>query len=97
MAMMSPIWPSWIRSSSSCRALQWRHIRPTPTLRFFFDRLLGQGQHLAGAGAVDRDRLLHEDVQALLDGVAEVDPAEGAAAWRGSPRRPACRQSIAFW
>ena len=35
MQVMSPIWPARMRSSSSQRALQWRHIRPTPTLRFF--------------------------------------------------------------
>src|SRR5262249_55167416 len=40
-------------------------------------RLLGQLEHLAGAGAVHRGGLLHEDVDALLDGVVEVDPAEG--------------------
>ena len=33
-------------------------------------------EHAAGGGAVHRDRLLHEDVQALLDGVAELHPAE---------------------
>ncbi len=32
---MSPIWPSWIRLNNSPRASQCRHIRPTPTLRFF--------------------------------------------------------------
>ena len=40
-------------------------------------RLFAQGQHPAGRRAVDRDRLLHEGVDALLDRVAEVDPAEG--------------------
>ena len=33
--MISPIWPSRRRFRSSLRASQWRHIRPTPTLRFF--------------------------------------------------------------
>ena len=35
-AINSPICPSRIRSTSACRALQWRTISPTPTLRFFF-------------------------------------------------------------
>ena len=34
--LMSPIAPSPMRLKSSPRASQWRHIRPTPTLRFFF-------------------------------------------------------------
>ena len=38
---------------------------------------LGQGQHLARGGAVDRGGLFHEDVQPLLDRVGEMDPAEG--------------------
>ncbi len=33
--MRSPISPALMRSYSSCRAAQCRHIRPTPTLRFF--------------------------------------------------------------
>ena len=46
-------------------------------LQVLLDRLLGQRQHLPRGRAVDGDRLLHEDVQALLDRVGEVDPAEG--------------------
>ena len=78
MERISPIWPSRSRFKSSLRASQWRHIRPTPTLRFFCGRPIGQRQHLPGAGPVDGRGLLHEDVDALVDGVAEVDPAEGA-------------------
>ena len=39
--------------------------------------LLAELEHLPRAGAVHGDRLLHEDVQPLGDGVGEVDPAEG--------------------
>ena len=38
--------------------------------------LLGQLEHLPRGRAVHGDRLLHEDVQALLDGVGEMHPAE---------------------
>jgi len=41
------------------------------------DRLLAELEHAAAARAVHRDRLLHEDVDALLNGVGEVDPAKG--------------------
>ena len=47
-----------------------RHLQ---ILRF---RFFGQGEHLAGAGAIDRHWLLHEDVQPFLDRIAEIDPAE---------------------
>ena len=40
-------------------------------------RFLAERQHPPRAGAVDRDRLLHEDVQPFLDGVGELHPAEG--------------------
>ena len=40
-------------------------------------RLLAQLEHPARGRAVGRHRLFHEDVQALLDGVAEMHPAEG--------------------
>ena len=39
-------------------------------------RLLGQLQHAAGGRAVGRQRLLHEDVQSLLDRVGEMHPAK---------------------
>ena len=55
-------------------------------------RLLGQLEHPAGGRAVDRDRLLHEDVEALLDGVGEMDPAEGRR--RGEDRDVARLQAI---
>ena len=40
------------------------------------------------AGRVGRERLLHEDVHALLDGVFELRGAEGGNSWSASPRRP---------
>ncbi len=56
---------------------------------------LGQGEHLARGRAVDSDRLFHEDVDALLDGVLEVYPAKGRR--RGKDRDVARRrQSMAF-
>ena len=61
-------------------------------LEVLLRRLLGQREHLARGGAVDRDRLLHEDVQALLDGVGEVDPAEGRR--RGEDRHVARLQAV---
>src|SRR4051794_10740175 len=45
-------------------------------LEVFLDRLLTQGQHPARGGAVDSDGLFHEDMEPLLDGVREVDPAK---------------------
>jgi len=39
--------------------------------------LFGEGEHAAGAWAVARERLFHENVDAFFDGVLEVDPAEG--------------------
>ena len=38
--------------------------------------LLGQLEHAAGSGAVGRDRLFHEHVETLLDGIGKMDPAE---------------------
>src|ERR1051325_9541065 len=39
--------------------------------------LFGEGKHAAGAWTVARERLFHENVEALFNGVLEVDPAEG--------------------
>ena len=39
-------------------------------------RLLGEVEHPPRRRSIDRHRLLHEHVQALLDGVGELDPAE---------------------
>ncbi len=46
-------------------------------LEVLLDRLGAELEHLPGGRAVHRDRLLHEDVEALLDGVLEMQPAEG--------------------
>ena len=32
----SPIIPSWMRRIASCRPCECRHMKPQPTLRFFF-------------------------------------------------------------
>ena len=45
--------------------------------------LLGGGEDLADAGAVDGDRLLGEDVLARLDGRLDVHRAEARAGWPG--------------
>ena len=45
-------------------------------LQVLLDRLVGQRQHLAGGRAIDGGRLLHEDVDALFDGVAKMRPAK---------------------
>jgi len=42
-----------------------------------FHGLFGEGEHAAGAWAVARERLFHENVETFFDGVLEVDPAEG--------------------
>src|SRR5688572_30795911 len=39
--------------------------------------LFGEGKHAAGAWAVAREWLFHKNVEALFNGVLEVDPAEG--------------------
>src|SRR4051812_2070920 len=45
-------------------------------LEIFVIRLLRQIEHAFGRDAVGDDWLLHEDVQATVDGVLEVQPAE---------------------
>ena len=45
-------------------------------LELLLFRLLGELQHAAGGRAVGRQRLLHEDVQPLLDRVAKMHPAK---------------------
>ena len=55
--------------------------------------LFAQGEHLARAsGPSTRDRLFHEDVEALLDGVGEVHPAEGRR--RGEDHHVARLQAV---
>ncbi len=46
-------------------------------LEILLDRFLRQFQHPTRCRAVHRDRLLHEDIDALVNGIGEVDPAEG--------------------
>ena len=46
-------------------------------LQILLHRLFGQLDHLPGGRAVNADGLLHEDVQALFDGVFEMHPPEG--------------------
>jgi len=48
-----------------------------PDLEVLCVGLLGHRQHPARSRAVRGDRLFHEHVEALLDGVLEVHPAEG--------------------
>ena len=48
-----------------------------PDLEVFCVGLLGHLQHAARSRAVCGDRLFHEHVEALLDGVLKVHPAEG--------------------
>ena len=55
-------------------------------------RLLAELEHPAGSRAVGRQRLLHEDVQALLDGVGKMHPAERQR--RGEDRNVARLQAI---
>ena len=50
---MSPISPSLMRSNSSLRATQCRHIRPTADLEVLLLRLFAEIEHPAGAGPVD--------------------------------------------
>ena len=46
-------------------------------LEILLDRLFAEFKHLLRRGAVGRERLLHEDVETLLDGVGEMGCAEG--------------------
>ena len=45
-------------------------------LQVLLDRLFVQGQHLASTGPVDSRGLFHENVQAAIDRVLEMDPAK---------------------
>ena len=46
-------------------------------LQVLLDRFVGQLEHPARARAVHGGRFLHEDVDAALDGIREMDPAKG--------------------
>src|SRR5271157_4590914 len=61
-------------------------------LEILLDGFLCQGQHLPRGRAIDGDRLLHEDVQSLLDGVGEMDPAKSRG--RGEDDRVAWLQAV---
>ena len=47
-----------------------------PDLEVLGGGVLREAEHALAGGAVDRDRLLHKDIQALLDGVGEMHPAK---------------------
>ena len=51
-------------------------MRPTPTFRFFFSASSASLYIFLALGAVGDERLFHEDIQAFLDRVAEMHPAE---------------------
>src|SRR5262245_44561395 len=73
--MRSPISPCSIRWCSSCKARLCRDIKPTPTFRFFagfFSKL----EHPPRSRAIRSQRFLHEDVEALLDGITKMNPAK---------------------
>ena len=57
---------------------------------------LVQREHPARTRTVDRDRLFHEDVDALVDRVLEMHPAEGRRRGENDDAAFAHRQSIAF-
>ena len=62
---------------TSCRALRVPPHEADGHLEVLLLRRLGRLQQAAHAGRVDGERLLHEDVDALLHGVLEVQRAEG--------------------
>ena len=68
-----------------------RH-QPDADLEVFLTRLFGEFQHLAGRRAVRGQWLFHEDVEPLLDGVAEMQPAKSQR--RGEDRNVARLQAV---
>ena len=66
--------------------------QPYADLEVFLRRFGGQLQHLPRGGAVNAERLFNEDVDALLDRIAEVDPAEGRVG--GEDRHVAGLQAV---
>ena len=89
---MSPISPPWMRSASSCSAAAVPGHQSHAHLEVLRRRLFGQFEHLAGRRTIGRQRLLHEDVQPLLDGVGEMHPAERQR--RGEDRDVARLQAV---
>ena len=51
-------------------------MRPTRDLQILLVGLLRQVEHPLGRDAVGHERLLHEDVEAAVDGVLEMQPAK---------------------
>ena len=79
---MSPIAPSWMRSIVSMYRGSWRRCKPMPTIRFFFFDSSTAVEHPPHADGIRSDRLLHEDVLALVDGIFELLRLECRAASR---------------
>ena len=76
---MSSIWPmvpSRIFSIMAWRADEWRHIRPAPIFRFFFSAASPARRIAEIPPGSAAKALLHEHVDALLDGVLEMRGAE---------------------
>ena len=73
---MSPSAPSRIFWISACREAEWRHISPQAILRFFFLASSPRRRISFVPPGIGGERLLHEHVDALLDGVFEVGRAE---------------------
>ena len=78
-------------ASSSQRAAVPRH-QSHAHLEVLRRRLFGQFEHLAGRRTIRGHRLLHEDIQPLLNGVGEMHPAEGQR--RGEDRDVARLQAV---
>src|SRR6266404_3808319 len=64
-----------------------RH-QPHSDFKVLGRRRLGQLEHSAGAWAIDGERLLHENIEVLLNGISEMDPAER---WRSGENRNVAR------
>ncbi len=71
--------------------------QPYGHLQVPFLRFLGQGQHLARAGAVDRGRLLHEHVDALSGWHSRKQFQRKPGGVAKIATSPGFRQSMAFW
>ncbi len=89
---MSPISPSWIRCASCCERPAVAGHQSHSHFQVLRHRLFAQLEQAAGSGPIGRQRLFHEDVEILADGVAEVDPAEGQR--RGEDRHVARFEAV---
>ena len=74
---MSPICPSLDPLEQLLAGAAVADHQADADLQVLLLRRFAEFQHPPGGGTVHRHRLLHEDVQALVDGVAELHPAEG--------------------